>query len=290
MLRFFDVLGKDVIVEAEALVAVAEVRVGSDVERNVIVVDWVLHLPVPTRESVVQVGPALEPSSRNLHQVARRLHADVYRFDFIAPLVLVRPPYACAFLFTCGIHERPAHRICAEDEAAESSHLHRMTRVVKIHRVYLPLVQCAWKVDIDRSATDTLPGQGRRRAVGIFQGDSINTKRWHEVELNTLAILQHPESDGIHSTQKLLGWIHPHMQVVMEKVIVRAIRAVATEEFVATRKSRGDGAPARGWRCLGASQGEGRREQECHGKQVTSTRLHLEYLYLENSQSDARLI
>jgi hypothetical protein len=70
--------------------------------------------------------------------------------------------------------------------------------------------------------------------MSFFQEDAVNPKRWHQVELNALAILQHPELDGIHSTQKLLGRIHPHMQVVVQQVVVRAIRAVATQKFVAT--------------------------------------------------------
>ena len=36
------------------------------------------------------------------------------------------------------------------------------------------------------------------------------------------------------------------MQVVVQEVIVRAIRAIAPEQSVATRKSRGHGGPAGG--------------------------------------------
>ena len=112
--------------------------VAADVQRDVVVVDRVLDEPVPTRIAVAEVGPAHESAVRHVDQVVGNRDADLHPLDFVAPLILVRPPDARAFVLAGGRDPVMASCVLAERHPAESPLFLGLTRVVEIDRVFTP--------------------------------------------------------------------------------------------------------------------------------------------------------
>src|ERR1700730_6762468 len=110
----------------------------SDIQTYVVVIDWILHQPIPTRVAVAKVGLAHELSVRYINKVFRNFHADAHRLDFVFPLVLVGPPDARAFSFARRVDPRPANGIFAEGDATEPAGLERIARVVEVDLVHTP--------------------------------------------------------------------------------------------------------------------------------------------------------
>ena len=93
-LRLVEIAGQHVEIERQVAERVGEVHVVADVQRDVVVVDRILDQPVPARVAVAEVGLADELAVRDVDQVVRDRDADLHALDFVAPLILVRPPDA----------------------------------------------------------------------------------------------------------------------------------------------------------------------------------------------------
>ena len=91
----------------------------ADIQRDVIVIDWILHQPVPTRVAISQIGLPQKLSIRNINEVVGYRNADLHRVNFVPPLVLVRPPVARADVLAGGGDPVAAGRILLERNAAK---------------------------------------------------------------------------------------------------------------------------------------------------------------------------
>ena len=134
-LGLVQVFGQRVEVERQVAQPIAEVHVVADVQRDVVVVDWILHQPIPTRVAVAEVRLADKLSVRNVNEIVRNRDADLHRLDFVAPLVLVRPPDAGAFSLARRVNPGPASRIFTEGNATKPARLERIPGIVEVDLV-----------------------------------------------------------------------------------------------------------------------------------------------------------
>src|SRR4030095_7435417 len=137
-------------VEWQVIELVRKMLVAGDVYRDAVVVDWVLHEPVPAGVAVAKIGLAHEASIRDVHQIAGDGDADLHALHFVAPLILVRPPYPCAFVFARSRDPGMSCAVGAARHAAEPALLLRQAGIVKIDGVFASRAQRGWKVDVDR--------------------------------------------------------------------------------------------------------------------------------------------
>ena len=78
---------------------------------------------------------------------------------------------------------------------------------------------------------------------GRIQQNAVHLQRIVKIQLNARVVLQHPETDGVLSTQELLLRIHAHIEVVREQIVVSAIPAVLATQDVGVRRRLRGGAP-----------------------------------------------
>ena len=149
LLGLGEVLGQSVEVHRQVAEAVFEMDVVADVQRDAVVVDRVLHQPVPARVAVAEVGLADELAVGDVHQVVRDRDADLHRLDFVFPLIFVRPPDARAFAFAGREDPIPAGRIFTKSESAETADRLRRARVVEIYGVNAAGFQRLRKINKD---------------------------------------------------------------------------------------------------------------------------------------------
>ena len=129
-----------------------EVLVVADVERDVVVVDRVVHVPTPLGVAVAEVLGAFEAAVGDVGQVVGDGHVDLHAvLGLVAPLILVGPPGTGAlFLAGCRNPGLPG-LVLVEAETAEAALLDWMARVGEVDRVSLALVESFGKVHVDRS-------------------------------------------------------------------------------------------------------------------------------------------
>ncbi len=150
-LRFVQVFRQNVVVHRQLPEPVAEVHIVADVQGDVVAVDWIMHLPVPACVAVAEILLAHEPPVRNIHQPVRHRDAYPHALHLIAPLVLIRPPHACADLFAGRVYPRATRRILFERHPAEPSLLDWISGVEEADRIGVPLAQLGREVDEDRA-------------------------------------------------------------------------------------------------------------------------------------------
>src|ERR1700735_5926805 len=103
----------------------------ADIQRNIVVVDRIVHEPIPPRVPVSEIRLANELPVRYIHQVVRNRDADTHVLDFVAPLVLVWPPHARAYAFTRRVNPWMAFRVLSERVNAEPPRCYRSPGVIE---------------------------------------------------------------------------------------------------------------------------------------------------------------
>ena len=142
-------------------------------------------------------------------------------------------------------------------DAAESSGLVRIPGVVKVDRIHLAGAQRLGKIDKHGAGIALV----LERVVA--QENLVDVQRVAQVELDARAVLEHPEADRVLAAETLLVGIDANVQVVIEQVVVGAVRSVRAAQHVI---ARGDGRPrivrpharlllSRGWRLAGLAWG-----------------------------------
>src|SRR6202034_1293136 len=111
-------------------------------------------------------------------------------------------------------------------------HFDRMAGIMEIDGVNPALEQLFREIDVDGSARRTLEAERQGRLIRLLQKNLIDLKRPHEIQLNAAAVLQHFEADGILTAQGSLLRIYPYVQVVVEQIVVGAIRAIAPAQMI----------------------------------------------------------
>jgi len=230
LLRLVETLRKDPEVQRLAVGRVGEMRVVSDVQRHAVVVDRVLHVPVPARVAVAQVGLPDELPVRHVHQVTRDGDADAHLLHLVLVLVLVRPPHAGADVLAGGVDPVPAGRVLPEGDAAEAAALRRVAGVVEVDRVHLAAAQRLGEVHEYR-ALFALELQ-RDRSLD----DPVDLQRRREVQLDSRVVLQHPEADRVLPADRLLLRIHPDIEVVGQQVVVDPVLPLSAAQDVRLRR------------------------------------------------------
>src|SRR6266478_8263740 len=108
-------------IQRQIVEPIRKVRIVPDVQRDVVVVDGILHQPIPTCVSIVKISLADELPVRNISEIVRYLDADLHRLDFVFPLIFVRPPDAGAFALASSENPWTANWVFAESEATETA-------------------------------------------------------------------------------------------------------------------------------------------------------------------------
>ena len=219
------------------------------------VVDRILDLPVPARVAVAEIRLAGEPAVGDVHEIARDGDAEIHPFDFVAPLILVRPPDAGALALARRGDPGPPGRIRRERHPAEASLLARHARVVELDRIRAPGPQRLGKVHPDR-VEFAIVFQRRRAEEDLLDGE-VGV----EVELDPRVVLEHLEANRVHAADRLLFRIDPDVEVVGEEVVVRAVAPVLAAQDVRARRRPLGGRLGRGRLRIGDRRRGGLRQQ-----------------------------
>ena len=164
-----------------------------DVQRHAVVVDRVLDVPVPARVAVTEVGLAEELPVRHVHQIARNRHSEAHLLDFVAILVLVRPPHAGADVLAGGVDPRPAGRVGPERDAAETAALRGSPRIPERHLVHAASLQPFREIH-EHGAGFALVLQ-----IASAERNAVDVQCRGQIELDARRVLQHPEPDGVRA-------------------------------------------------------------------------------------------
>src|SRR5262249_12582111 len=148
---------------------------------------------------------------------------------FVAPLILVRPPYAGANALASGIDPRTPSDIFSERHRAESSLLDRIARIIELDRINTPRAQRFGEIDENRARVP-LVFQDRLAQQNLIYGE-----RCMQVELNASAVLQHLEANRVFSADELFLRIDPDIQVVGKQIVIRAIWPVFAAKLIEAR-------------------------------------------------------
>ena len=226
LLRRAQVLGQRVEIERQVPEPIAEVLVGGDVERDVVVVDRIVDHPVPSCVAVAQIGLAGERAVRDVHQAVGHRDADLHAFGLVPPLFLVRPPIAGADVLAGGRDPVASRRVFPERKAAESRNGFGHPRVVEVNRVLASGAQRLREVDEDRVQL------ARVLQRGVPEKNLFDLQIRIEIHLDACVVLQHPEADRVLAADELLDGIDADVEVVGEQVVVGAVRAVLAAQHI----------------------------------------------------------
>src|SRR5262245_47837497 len=102
---------------------------------------------------------------------------------------------------------------------------------MEVNRIRFTLLQGLGEVDIDRI------GLALVFQFCVAQQDLLNLKDIAEIDLNPRTVLQHLELDRILAGNRFLLWIDSDIEVVVEQVVVGALRAIAAAELIAFVRS-----------------------------------------------------
>ena len=188
--------------------------------RDVVVVDGIVDEPVPAGVAVAEIGLAHEFSVRDIDEIVRNRHADLHALDFVAPLVLVRPPDARADSFAGGVDPGTASRIFAKREAAESACFEGIPGVVEIDRVDPAGVEGLREINEDGAEFALVLQLCRAKE------DLVDVERLLEVELDARVVLEHLEADSVLPADEFLVGVDADIEMVEEQIVVGAIWAV----------------------------------------------------------------
>src|SRR6202046_567938 len=204
----------------------------ADIQRNIVVVDRIVHEPIPPRVPVSEIRLANKLPIGHIHQVVRNRDTDPHILDFVAPLILVWPPHARANAFARGVNPWMALRIFSEREYAEPPRCYRSSGIVEIDGISVAFLHCLWKINKHRSELAFVLERCRS------EQNLIDTKSGGQVELNASVVLQHLETDRVFPADELLFRVDADIEVVVKQVVVRAIRSVSAAEDVSLCRRR----------------------------------------------------
>src|SRR5258708_27178585 len=105
-------------------------------------------------------------------------------------------------------------RIVLEGDAAESSGLDWIPRVVEVDLVDSPGPQRPRKVDEHR------PGIALILQLGRAHHNLVDVKRSRQIKLYARAIFDHPEADGILPADKFLLRAHPDIEMLRKHAVL----------------------------------------------------------------------
>src|SRR5690606_3410075 len=94
--RFRLIIAQYVVIQIEPVVRVVDVYIVANIERDIVIVDWVFDFPIPARITVFQVFAASQPAVGNVHETFR--DSDFYRRALVWLIglrVFARIPKAC---------------------------------------------------------------------------------------------------------------------------------------------------------------------------------------------------
>ena len=106
-----------------------------------------------------------------------------------------------------------------------------MAGIVEFDGVDATLEQRRREIDVNGSPSRPFEVQ-RERALRLLQQNLVDVQRGYQVELNARAALEHFEADRVLAAQGLLVRIDPHVEVVVQQVVIGAIRTVAAAQMI----------------------------------------------------------
>src|ERR1700749_3502331 len=121
----------------------------ADVQGDVVIIDGIMHHPIPARVSVAKISLAHKLSVGNIYKVIWDSNTNLHALNLIAPLVFVGPPDARSYAFARGVNPWMARCICSKGEASKSALVDWRPGVVKVDRVCTAGVQCLREVNKD---------------------------------------------------------------------------------------------------------------------------------------------
>jgi hypothetical protein len=203
------------------------VHVVADIQRDIVIIDGVLHQPIPSGVAIAQIGAAHKLSVRHIDQAIGDRYADLHALHLVAPLVFVRPPDASAGLFARGVDPWMAGRIFTKRDGAESARLHGMARVVEVDGVDAAHLERPGEVHEDRSCIPLVLEPLRA------EEDFVDMQRGVQVKLDAPTVLEHPEAHGVLALNEFFVRIDANVEVVKEQVVVGAIGTVRPAQNIA---------------------------------------------------------
>jgi hypothetical protein len=114
--------------------------------------------------------------------------------------------------------------------AAVPAEFQRIPRVEEIDRVHVAL--CERQREIDEHGAELAFVLQRGRA----EEDFVDVEARVQIDLNARGLFQHAEADRVLPADELLRWIDANIEMVVEQVVVGAVRSVGTEEDVRLRR------------------------------------------------------
>ena len=126
--------------------------------------------------------------------------------DFVAPLVLVRPPHAGPDSLARRVDPDVPGGVLLEGDPAEPAGLRRMPRVVEIDRVNLAVVQSLREIDKHGASIALI---FKRRPI---EQNLVDIQRFGKVNLNARVVTKHPEANRILAADELLRGIDAHVE------------------------------------------------------------------------------
>src|SRR4051794_27736501 len=124
--------------------------VAPDIERNAVVIDGILHQPVPARVAVTQIRLAHELAVGDIDESIGDGDADLHRLDLVVPLIFVGPPNAGADALAGGVDPRAAGRVLLESDGAEAASFDGIAGIVEIDGVCPAGTKGLGEIDEDR--------------------------------------------------------------------------------------------------------------------------------------------
>src|SRR6185437_14735010 len=203
-----------------------EVDVVADVQGHVVIVDGVMVVPVPAGVTVMQIGFAHEFAVGDVDETVRNGDADLHVLDFVTPLIFVGPPDAGTIVFAGRNHPGTAGGILAEGDAAEAAGAYWESFVVEDDGVVAALAQRGRKIDKDGAVVARV---AERRGT---EEDTVDLEVRIKIKLNSGAVLEHAEADGIAAGDEFPGRIDANAEVVIKQIVVAAVGAVGAAQDV----------------------------------------------------------
>ena len=177
----------------------------------------------PSPRSCLPLSRPLDASTSPLGSA----DADIHRFDFIPPLILVGPPDACSGPLAGRRDPVPAGRVLLEGEPAESAGLDGCARIVEVDRVLAARLQRLGEIDPDRVQLALV---AKRR---VAEQNPVDRQVCVEVELNPRVVLQHLEANRVLAADDLLHRIDADVQVVESRSLFARCRPYSPRRTLA---------------------------------------------------------
>ncbi len=193
----------------------------SDVQRDAVVVDGIMNLPVPAGIAVAEIGlTANLPLETSVQAVGNR-DPQAHILDLVAQLFLVSATRSGPGALAGRGDPGPSGRVGGEGNPAPAPLARRLSGKIEVDGGRLVLLQSSGK--INETSAD-YPGV---RQLPAAADDLLDLQFRFQVELDAGVVLEHLETDRVLSAPRPGCWIDPKIEIVGEKIIVRPVGAVA---------------------------------------------------------------